>query len=658
MRKILIANRGEIARRILRSVRALGLASVATYSDADAEALHVREADEAVRLGPPPAAESYLSIERVLAAAERAGADAVHPGYGFLSENAEFAEACEGAGLTFIGPPAEVLRRMGKKVEARRIMEAAGVPVLPGTSESGLGDEALTKQAERLGYPLLVKASAGGGGRGMRIVREPGELPGALESARREAMSAFGDDTLLLERYLERPRHIEVQILADSHGRIVHCFERECSIQRRFQKLIEEAPSPAVAAPLRAQLGSAALAAAKAVGYRGAGTVEFVVDAAESFYFLEMNTRLQVEHPVTESITGLDLVELQIRIARGEPLPFAQEDLEITGHAIEVRLYAEDPEREFLPRTGCVRIWSPRTLPGVRYESGLDRGTVIGPHYDALLAKIVAHGATRADACARAIQALEGLGVAGVPTNRDFLLRVLEHPAFAAGEIDTEFIARHLPVELRGSRRSEEAVRSHALAASLHAHERRRFASGPLPPGIPSGWRNNRWRSQEVAYEIGERTVEVAYHALGGGRFDCSVDGTPCSVRVCASDSETIELEIDGLRRGFTVIVDSGVSHVHSLAGISELWERPRFPAPRRDEMAGGCAAPMPGVIREVRVEIGQRVHEGQVLLVLEAMKMEHEIVASHAGVVQELRVRVGQRVDPDDVLIVVEADA
>jgi acyl-CoA carboxylase subunit alpha len=492
--KILVANRGEIARRVLRTVRAMGLAGVAVYSDADADAPHVREADEAVRLGPAPSRESYLAIDRVLAAAAATGADAVHPGYGFLAENADFAARVAAAGLTFIGPPVEAIRTMGSKIEAKRIMADAGVPVVPGVSGRGRSDAELAAEGRALGFPLLVKASAGGGGKGMRIVRAAAELGDALAAARREAEGAFGDGTLLIERYFEAPRHIEVQIFADTYGAVVHCFERECSIQRRYQKVIEEAPSPAVDGALRAKLGAAAVAAARAIGYVGAGTVEFIVDRQGAFYFLEVNTRLQVEHPVTEAVTGLDLVRLQIVVAQGEPLPFAQEDLALDGHAIEARLYAEDPARDFLPATGRVLLWEPPRLPGVRYDAGVVAGSDVGVHYDPLLAKVIAHGASRAEATQRLVRALQGLGVAGVTTNRDFLIAVLTHPRFHAGETDTHFIERHLPAERRGVAGDARAERIHVIAAAIHEHECRRRQGGPLPASIPSGWRNNRWR--------------------------------------------------------------------------------------------------------------------------------------------------------------------
>jgi acetyl-CoA carboxylase biotin carboxylase subunit len=650
--KLLIANRGEIARRIARTARSMGLATVAVYSEADLDAPHVREADEAVRIGPPPSRESYLSIDRILAAAKAVGADAVHPGYGFLSENADLASRCAEAGLVFVGPSPEAIRRMGSKIEAKALMAAAGVPIVPGGT--GGTDVELAAEARRIGFPVLIKASAGGGGKGMRVVRDAAGVDAALAAARREAASAFGDDTLLLERYLEAPRHIEVQIVGDASGRVVHCFERECSIQRRYQKIVEEAPSLAVDQRLRTRLGKAAVAAARAIDYVGAGTVEFLVDRRGAFYFLEMNTRLQVEHPVTEMVTGLDLVRLQLLVAQGEALPFRQEDLSLDGHAVEARLCAEDPARDFLPATGRVVLWDPAELPGVRYDSGIAAGTEVGVHYDPLLAKVIAHGPSRGEAVRRLVRALRLLGVAGVATNRDFLVDVLTHPAFAAGEIDTHFIDEHFPAERRQRVRDAARDRVHAVVAALDAHERQR-ARGPLPPSIPSGWRNNRWRAQDVSYRVAEDEIEVRYVALGGGRFDVEAGGSASTAVVVSWDEGRVDLELDGVRRRFSVLGDVEAPIVHGPLGTVAVARVPRFPPPKGERMAGGCLAPMTGVIRDIRVTVGSRVEPGTVLLVLEAMKMEHEMIARAPGVVKEIRVEVGQMVDPDAVLIVVE---
>jgi propionyl-CoA carboxylase alpha chain len=657
IRKVLVANRGEIARRVLRTLRLMGIASVAVYSDADAAAPHVREADEAVRIGPPPSRESYLAIDRLLAAARATGAQAVHPGYGFLAENAEFAERCAAEGLLFIGPPAAAIRAMGSKIEAKRIMAAAGVPVIPGVSGAGLDDEGLARQALAIGLPLLVKASAGGGGKGMRVVHDAAALPGALAAARREALAAFGDDTLLVERYIERPRHVELQIFGDAHGRVVHLFERECSIQRRYQKVIEEAPSPAVSEPLRERMGGAAVAAATAIGYVGAGTVEFVLAPGGAFYFLEVNTRLQVEHPVTELVTGLDLVRLQIEVAEGRPLPFEQGAVRLDGHAIEARLYAEDPARDFLPATGTVLLWAPPELPGVRWDAGVACGSEIGVHYDPMLAKVIAHGPTRDEAITRLVRALERLGIAGVTTNRGLLLAVLRHPAFAAAELDTHFIERHLPAAARLPVADAQADRIHAVVAALHGHEMRRRAGGPLPSSLPSGWRNNRWRPQRAEFHVGGETVRVDYVAEAARRFTVDAAGARASVVLHDAGVTGLDVEVDGIRRRYTVATAADLVAVHSVLGTTELAEVPRFPSRRRDEVAGGCVAPMTGVVRAVHVAAGDRVRRGQVLLVLEAMKMEHELAAHVDGVVHEVRVEVGQMVDPDAVLVIVTAD-
>ena len=656
--KVLVANRGEIARRILRTLRRLGIAGAAVYSDADTGAPHVLDADEAVRIGLAPSLESYLDIDRILGAACAVGADAVHPGYGFLAENAEFAARCADAGLVFIGPPVEAIRQMGSKVAAREIMAKAGVPIVPGLSGAGLDDKGLVKEAKRLGLPLLIKASAGGGGKGMRLVREAAALPDALAAARREAQRAFGDDTLLIERYFDAPRHVELQVFGDAHGNVVHLFERECSIQRRFQKIIEEAPSVAVDAALRARMGAAAVAAASAIGYTGAGTVEFLLDRDGQFYFLEVNTRLQVEHPVTEAITGLDLVELQVRIAEGEPLPFRQQDLRIEGHAVEARLYAEDPTADFLPAIGRVVLWQPAALPGVRYDSGVEVGSDVSVHYDPLLAKIVAHGATRAEACARLIEALRRLGVAGLTTNRDFLLAVLAHPAFAAGEIDTHFIDRHLAGDARAVRRDPAVDRLHAIVAAMDGHERRRRQGGPLPPSIPSGWRNNRWRAQDATFRLDGEAMEVRYVAELAGRFIVEAGGRESQVTVLGWNERTIDLEIDSVRRRFTVATAGDTVFLHGPLGSAELVEVPRFASRSADETVGGCLAPMPGIVRQVLVAVGDRVEKGAVMVILEAMKMEHPLVANAAGTVQEVRVEVGQMVDPDTVMVVIEPEA
>jgi acetyl-CoA carboxylase biotin carboxylase subunit len=655
IRKVLVANRGEIARRVLRTVRAMGLASVAVYSDADEDAPHVAEADEAVRIGPPPSRESYLVVDRILEAARATGADAIHPGYGFLSENADFAERVAAAGRVFIGPPVDAIRRMGSKIGAKAIMAEAGVPVVPGVSLAELPLKESVAAARAIGYPILVKASAGGGGKGMRIVRDEGAFTEALATARREAESAFGDGTLLIERYFDAPRHIEIQIFGDVHGNAIHLGERECSIQRRYQKVIEEAPSPAVDPALRARMGDAAVAAARAIGYVGAGTVEFIVDQSGAFYFLEVNTRLQVEHPVTEMVTGLDLVRWQILLAEGARLPLAQADVALRGHAIEARLYAEDPKSDFLPATGAVALWEPTSVPGVRYDAGVERGSVVGVHYDPLLAKVIAHGATRAEAITRLRRALATLGVGPIVTNRDFLLAVLDHEAFQAGELSTHFIDQHLPAEAPAAAPNPARTAAHAAVAALHEHEtRRRNGASPLPASIPSGWRNNRWRAQDAVYVVDGERVEVRYVAEPDGRFAFE-GGDVATARLIAADGDGLTVELDGVRRTFRVAAGAHGIVVHGPLGTSTLVPVPRFPPSHGEDLAGGCLAPMTGIIRDVRVQVGDRVEKGTVMLVLEAMKMEHQMVARDVGVVKQVRVEVGQMVDPDEVLIVVD---
>ncbi|MCC6763218.1 MAG: ATP-grasp domain-containing protein [Deltaproteobacteria bacterium] len=654
IRKVLVANRGEIARRVLRTVRAMGLASVAVYSDADAGAPHVAEADEAVRIGPAPSRESYLAIDRILEAARATGADAIHPGYGFLSENAEFAARVAEAGRVFVGPPVEAIRRMGSKIAAKEIMAAAGVPVVPGASLAELPLKESLAAARGIGFPILIKASAGGGGKGMRIVREEAAFTDAIATARREAENAFGDGTLLIERYFDAPRHVEIQIFGDPHGNVVHLGERECSIQRRYQKIIEEAPSPAVDTELRTRMGEAAVAAARAIGYVGAGTVEFILDQEGAFYFLEVNTRLQVEHPVTEAVTGLDLVRWQILVAAGAPLPLVQADVGLRGHAIEARLYAEDPAGDFLPATGAVALWQPLDLPGVRYDSGVESGSEVGVHYDPLLAKIIAHAPTRAEATRLLRRALAGLGVGPITTNRDFLLAVLDHEAFGVGALHTHFIEQHLPPAARRTPRTPAHDRIHAIAAALWEHARRRRAGGPLPESLPSGWRNSRWRAQDAAYLVGGEPVEVRYVAEPGDRFVLEGD-PPASALVHAVDGRGIAVEIDGVRRRFAVVACDDALVVHGPLGTAALVPVPRFPPAEREDLAGGCLAPMTGIIREVRVSEGDEVEKGTVLLVLEAMKMEHQMIARDVGVVKQVRVEVGQMVDPDEVLVVVE---
>lgn len=650
--KLLVANRGEIARRIFRTCRDMGIATVAVYSEPDRDAPFVREADEAVPLGGATPAESYLRADAVVAAALAAGADAVHPGYGFLSENAEFAQRCLDAGLVFVGPPVQVIAQMGSKLEARRLMEAAAVPVLPGTDLSGLADAAVVAAAEAVGWPVLVKAAFGGGGRGMRVVRDRAELLEAVRSAKREAGSAFGDDTVFLERYVDDPRHVEIQVFGDQHGAAVYLNERECSIQRRHQKIIEESPSPAVDAALRERMGQAAVTAAKAIGYVGAGTVEFILSPSGEFFFLEVNTRLQVEHPVTEMVTGLDLVQLQVRIAEGEPLPEELSSASIDGHAIEVRIYAEDPAADFLPAGGMLHRFDIPCPAGVRVDSGVESGDEVSANYDPMLAKVIAHGRTRAEAGRRLLRALRGAQIHGVVTNVPLLIAILEEDDFRAGRIDTHYLDRHRPLDLLTSVGVPQAEGIGALAASLsrQAHARR---EAKVLDTLPSGWRNNASTLQYRSYTASCGVVTVGYRLGRDARFE--LDGQPLDVQLLAASPDVVDLVAGGLRRRLAVSTFAGDAYVDTPLGSVTLRPLPRFPDPEDHLVPGSLLAPMPGTVVRVAVQVGDEVEAGTSLLVLEAMKMEHQIIATVAGHVASLPVELGQTVDAGQLLAVLE---
>jgi acyl-CoA carboxylase subunit alpha len=650
--KLLVANRGEIAARITRTAHALGIATVAVFSDPDAEAPHVTLADEAVRLPGAAPAGTYLRGDLIIAAAAATGSDAVHPGYGFLSENAAFARACAEAGLTFVGPGPGTIAAMGDKVAAKAIVAAAGVPALPGVTVTETAD--LEAAAAQTGFPLLVKAAFGGGGRGMRLVGDPAGLSEAVRSARAEAASAFGDGTVFLERFVPDPRHVEVQILGDSRGNVAHLFERECSIQRRYQKIIEESPSPAVDDDLRKALTKAAVTAGRAVGYAGAGTVEFVLDAHGAFYFLEMNTRLQVEHPVTEAVTGLDLVELQLRIAEGQPLPPEATQATLDGHAIEARLYAEDVPAGFAPATGTLHRFAIPPDPGVRVDTGFLDGSAVSPHYDAMLAKVIAHGRTRAEAARRLARALARAEIHGVTTNRDLLLAILREPDFLAGATDTGYLTRHDPAALTGSIAGPVAV--HALAAAL-ARQARHRSEAPVLGTLPSGWRNVFSAPQRLVYAARGEQHAVAYR-ITGRTVHAWVDDVPLEALVHAAGPERVDLEIDGVRRVYRVHRAGLHTYVDASDGSTTLSEVPRFGDPEHASPAGSLLAPMPGLVLRVLVEAGAAVAAGQPLLVLEAMKMEQTVAAPAAGVVAELRAKAGEQVSTGQVLAVVDAGA
>ena len=659
--KVLVANRGEIAVRVIRTLRSLGIGSVAVYSDADAGARHVREADVAIRLGPAPAAESYLNAGRILAAANRTGAPAVHPGYGFLAENAAFARACADAGLVFIGPPPAAIEAMGDKIAAKATVSAAGVPVVPGAGQPGMTDAELTEAAAGVGFPLLIKPSAGGGGKGMRLVGSAADLGEAFTGARREARAAFGDDTLLLERYIERPRHIEIQVLADAHGQIVHLGERECSLQRRHQKVIEEAPSPLLDEARRAAMGTAAVETARSVGYVGAGTVEFIVpgDRPGDFYFLEMNTRLQVEHPVTELVTGLDLVELQIRVAAGEPLPFRQKDVRLSGHAVEARLYAEDPSRGFLPTGGTVLALREPGGPFVRVDSGLAAGMTVTSSYDPMLAKIAAWGADRDTALRRLYAALADTTVLGVSTNLAFLRALIGQPDVAAGNLDTGLIERHLG-QLTAADVPDEVLAAAALARLLASEP-----AGPVtdPWDIPDGWRPGEpaWTRLRLTCAPRE-TAEVRVRGRAGLAAEVAVGDTePMPARAERQDGELV-LTIGGRTVRYAYAEQSGApGGLLWLGRDGHAWavrQEPRLTARAAETKAtdGIVTSPMPGTVLAVNVNEGQEVALGQPLLIVEAMKMEHTVTAPLDGTVTDLMVKPGQQVAMDETLAVIRA--
>ncbi|MFE3794301.1 acetyl/propionyl/methylcrotonyl-CoA carboxylase subunit alpha [Nocardia tengchongensis] len=632
---VLVANRGEIAVRVIRTLRDMGIRSVAVYSDADADARHVREADTAVRLGPAAARESYLNIDKVVAAAVRSGAQAVHPGYGFLSENSAFAAALDAAGIAFLGPSARAIEIMGDKITAKNAVAEYGVPVVPGIAKPGLTDAELIDAATEIGYPVLVKPSAGGGGKGMRRVDDPADLPAALVSARREAGAAFGDDTLFLERFVTKPRHIEVQILADQFGHVLHLGERECSLQRRHQKVIEEAPSPLLDAQTRARIGAAACNTARSVDYVGAGTVEFIVsaDAPDEFFFMEMNTRLQVEHPVTELVTGVDLVECQVRIAAGQKLAAAQEDVRLTGHAIEARVYAEDPGRDFLPTGGTVLALSEPEGPGVRVDSGLRTGTVVGSDYDPMLSKVIAHAADRGAAIAKLDAALRDTQILGVRTNTDFARFLLADPDVLAGRLDTGLLDRRAADFTPAAVTDEQFI---AAAAQLWL---RHWPAGPVDPWQqPTGWRVGAHAPIGIRLTGGDRTAHVFFTGTPEQATAQLEDGEKRTLTV-HSEGEELILAIDGLRIRYRVATAPGHIWVADRTGTALLREVAEADVRGGDAHVGDAEiqSPMPGSVIATPAADGDVVAAGTPIVVVEAMKMEHTLTAPIAGRVEML---------------------
>jgi geranyl-CoA carboxylase alpha subunit len=645
--KILIANRGEIALRIMRTARRLGYGVVAVYSDADRDALHVREADQAVRIGEALPAQSYLRIEAIMAAAKAGGADAVHPGYGFLAENEDFARACRDAGLVFIGPSPDAIRAMGNKAGAKAIMQAAGVPCVPGYQGADQSDAVMLAEAKRIGFPVMIKAVAAGGGRGMRLVADAAAFPDSLRSARSEAQGAFGDPTVILERAIVDPRHIEIQVFGDRHGNAIHLGERDCSVQRRHQKLIEEAPSPKVTPDLRARMGAVAVAAIKSIGYEGAGTLEFLLDADGEFYFMEMNTRLQVEHPVTEAITGLDLVELQLRVAAGEPLGLRQEDVKFSGHAIEVRLCSEDAGHDFMPQSGRMALWQ---MPGdIRVEHALQSGSEIPPFYDSMIAKLIGHGATRDEARGKLICGLEQTAAFGVTTNQTFLMTCLRHPAFARGEATTAFIGKYRDDLL--ARRSD-VPSNMALAALLL------YVTDPHAPP----WRNGRTLAAtfpvpiRIEFDHGIHDLEIVRERDGG--YAASFDGSEHRFEIDELARDVIRFRSNGLMKSARFLRDGDRLHTLHQGDTISIRDL-TLAAPETAASNGGdgkVRAAMNGRVVAVLVKAGERVEAGQPVMTLEAMKMEHVHAAPIAGTIAAIDVVEGEQVTTGKIVVEIEA--
>ncbi|MEL6867737.1 MAG: biotin carboxylase N-terminal domain-containing protein, partial [Bacteroidota bacterium] len=645
IQSILIANRGEIALRIIRTCRKMGIRSIAVFSDADREAPFTKAADLAVHIGNSPPQESYLRQDHLIEVAKKTHADAIHPGYGFLSENAAFAAACQAAGLIFIGPNPNAIAQMASKTAAKALMKAHEVPVIPGYQGMEQSAEKMIQEAERIGYPVLLKASAGGGGKGMRLVEKAADLPAALDAAQREAQQAFGDPKLLLEKYISSGRHIEFQVFGDQHGTVIHLFERECTIQRRYQKVIEESPSPIMDEALRGEMAQAAIQAAKALQYDNAGTVEFIFDeATRAFYFLEVNTRLQVEHPVTEAITGLDLVRMQIESAQGLPLPINQEEVKARGYAIEVRLYAEDAQNQFLPVTGLIKRFEWPEIEGLRVDTGIERGSRISIFYDPMIAKLIVWDLDRLQALRKMRYVLSQLRCMGMTTNQHFLLQILQHQAFQQGQYDTHFIEQHLDLLL--SSEGILAYSHYACLATCLFHWQDRQGSRSLLRTLPSGWRNSFYRPQLCEYAIGEQEYQVSYRYLKS-HFEMAVDEQAYRVQLEAVDDQMIRLDIDGLVYTFQLAVGEQCLYLHQeLMGNFCVQTVDRFPAPKSEAAAGVLEAPMPSQVVKVLVEAGQKVEKGEALIVLSSMKMENSICAVSSGTIEAVYAKEGSNIE------------
>ncbi len=655
--KILVANRGEIALRIIQSCKKLGYLSVAVFSEADRFALHVNKADEAVCLGDFEAIESYLNINKIVKAAQASGAFAIHPGYGFLSENFEFADACQSTGLTFIGPSPTCIEKMGDKAAARVLAIKCGVPVIKGYAGEAQDQATLSSEAQKIGFPILLKPSAGGGGKGMRLVSEQAALLRQIQLAKSEALSAFGNDKLIVERYVKKLRHIEFQVVGDFYGNLVHCFERECTIQRRHQKIIEETPSVALNSGLRQKMADSALKLAKIIEYDSVGTVEFLLDEFGEYYFLEMNTRLQVEHPVTEMTTGLDLVAMQIEIACGKKLSISQKDIFQVGHAIECRLYAEDPSKDFLPQSGMLRKFAIEQTDGVRLDTGVQNGCEVKVFYDPLLAKITCLGSNREEATRKMLRVLKCSSVLGLKTNQNYLGQVLQHKNWQSGELSVDFVEANS--SLKDSAMPKDLLDNCIIASSVFAlHKRQKLL--PVLGGAFAGFRNNKFQNTKEIWQFEQSTKELAYNIIDHSTYEVFIGGAKKLVTVNDMGNSYIILEIDGFRQKYSLIqndIDSDESEYSSWIGISgyaiELSRKPRFIDESKlvDDLAG-CVSPMPGKILQIMVQKGQQLKKGEELLVIEAMKMQHSITASIDGTIEHILVELGQFVEADMPLV------
>ncbi len=651
IKTILIANRGEIASRVIRTCKKMGISSVAVYSEADKNAPFVKEADLAIHIGDPEPVKSYLDQDKIIEAAKKSNADAIHPGYGFLSENASFAETCSKEGIIFIGPKPTAIEAMGSKSEAKAIMETSGVPVIPGYKGKDQSEATLKAEALKIGFPLLLKATAGGGGKGMRIVHQEKELQGAIDSAKREATNAFGDDELLIEKYIESGRHIEFQIFGDQHGNAIHLLERECTIQRRYQKVIEESPSPVMTEELRARMGQSAVLAAKALDYDNAGTVEFIYDdKTDNFYFLEVNTRLQVEHPVTEAITGLDLVQMQIESAMGMPLHLKQEDVVGNGYAIEARLYAEDASRDFAPVTGIVHKFEFPSIEGLRVESAIESGSEISMFYDPMIAKVIVKDKDRNAAQAKLAYALRHMICQGTITNQSFLQTLLEHQEFKSGNYDTQFIEKEIDLA-KINHLSEESSIEILIAATLSGWYHRQNSRKMLR-SLPSGWRNSFYEYQKEEFLVNEQKYQVLYKDEGA-YFSFQIGQKDIKAKIINVEADTIRISIDGFQKNYSVIDINPTCFVHAATiGNVQLTRLDRFPIKEKEKVNGGYESPIPSQIIKIHVAKGDKVKQGDPLIVISSMKMETHLEANENGVVEEIYVKEGTNVEAGFLLL------